>query len=232
MFKQHAILGWLIISLLGVACIGDDFTEDFVQPEVRIVNAIDTIEIGTSYQLEADIFNNVGIKDPSLNLEWTSAQPEIISVTSEGLATALTLGQATLTATTTTSDGVFSQDLNITVGQSTSAAAGADKKVGVIKTTSSYLLEGDFTLEEKDGVLLLSIADNYKASQALPGLFVYLSNNARSISSAKEIAEVTVFSGAHEYEISGAGLEEYKYLLYYCKPFNVKVGDGEIEDKE
>ena len=39
---------------------------------------------------------------------------------------------------------------------------------------------------------------------------------------------VNIFDGAHEYTFTGADIFEYDYLLYYCKPFNVKVGDGEI----
>ena len=46
-----------------------------------------------------------------------------------------------------------------------------------------------------------------------------------------EIGEVKVFKGAHRYTIGGdIALNQYKYLLYYCKPFNVKVGDGEFGD--
>ena len=43
-------------------------------------------------------------------------------------------------------------------------------------------------------------------------------------------AHVTVFSGAHSYQIVNAGIDitTYDYLLYYCKPFVVKVGDGKI----
>ena len=31
------------------------------------------------------------------------------------------------------------------------------------------------------------------------------------------------------HRISGVGLNDYDYLLYWCKPFSVKVGDGEME---
>ena len=41
---------------------------------------------------------------------------------------------------------------------------------------------------------------------------------------------VQVFDGAHEYALpAGIGLLDYDYLLYYCKPFGVKVGDGAID---
>ena len=46
-----------------------------------------------------------------------------------------------------------------------------------------------------------------------------------------EIGAVEVFKGAHSYILEGdIPLNQYDYLLYYCKPFNVKVGDGPIGD--
>jgi len=84
-------------------------------------------------------------------------------------------------------------------------------------------------LDEIDGGVALNIADNYKTTSALPGFYVYLTNNPNSINDAVEIGEVTIFEGAHSYEILGVGLTDYDYVLYFCKPFRVKVGDGKIE---
>ena len=70
--------------------------------------------------------------------------------------------------------------------------------------------------------------DDYQASTSLPGLYVYLTNNPATANNAFEIGRVEIFNGAHSYRISGVGLNEYDYLLYWCKPFSVKVGDGEI----
>ena len=64
---------------------------------------------------------------------------------------------------------------------------------------------------------------------SLPGLYVYLTNNPSTVNNAYEIGRVETFNGAHSYRISGVGLNEYDYLLYWCKPFSVKVGDGEIK---
>jgi len=60
-------------------------------------------------------------------------------------------------------------------------------------------------------------------------LYVYLTNNPSTTAGALEIGKVTVFEGTHIYTIEGdIPLNQYNYLLYFCKPFNVKVGDGEI----
>ena len=123
---------------------------------------------------------------------------------------------------------LVSDTTQVTVADTT-VVGGDDQKAGSIRTTSSYLLEGDFTITQSEGNLVIQFASNYKASRSLPGLYVYLSNNPNSTSDAKEIGAVTVFEGVHSYTVPGIGLEDYTYLLYYCKPFRVKVGDGKIE---
>lgn len=101
---------------------------------------------------------------------------------------------------------------------------------GTIQTTSSYKLTGSYEYGLNDaGQLVLDIARDYEASTALPSLYVYLSNNPNSTSGSYEIAEVIVFNGAHSYTLpSSIDISDYKYILYWCKPFNVKVGDSTI----
>lgn len=106
----------------------------------------------------------------------------------------------------------------------------SETKQGTLGSTSSYTLAGDFVLTKDGNNLNLSFADNYRADTSLPGLYVYLSNNPNSIASAFEIASVTTFTGAHDYTIPNAGLNDYVFVLYFCKPFNVKVGHGQILD--
>lgn len=100
---------------------------------------------------------------------------------------------------------------------------------GFIRTTSSYKLTGSFSYEIVDGQLVLFLGDDYEASTSLPGLYVYLSNNPNSTAEAYEIGAVTVFNGAHSYTLPDSiKINDFKYILYWCKPFNVKVGDATI----
>ena len=102
---------------------------------------------------------------------------------------------------------------------------------GQIRTTSSYALEGNFRLEHNGTQLILSIDDSYRASSSLPMLYLYLTNNPNSPEDGYEVSLVTVFSGAHIYTLPASiGLMDYKYLLYWCRPFRVKVGDAQIFD--
>lgn len=211
------------------ACIGDDIVDDYVRPEIRIQNPVSAIEAGTTYQFQHQFINNVG-QPEAVTPFWSSADEAILTIDQAGLATAVAEGNTSITIS-------FQDEFGETASTTEAVEVGASTVVvepttrsGSVATTSSYPLKGDFTLSETPGGnLKLSFGDDYNADTRLPGLFVYLSNNPNTISGAYEIGRVEVFNGAHDYTFSGAGLNEYAYVLYFCKPFNVKVGDGEIE---
>jgi len=210
------------------ACIGDDFVFDEVEPMVIITSNLENLALGSSFQIEAKYLNNVGIEQV-LPKNWTSSAPDIISVDQTGLITALTAGQATITAELVLEDAIFEDQITITVAEETSESSSA--RTGVIETTSSYRLQGNFSLERIGDDLVLSIDETYETTSALPGLYIYLTNNRNSTSGAHEIGEVTVFSGAHSYVLADdVGINDYQYVLYFCKPFSVKVGDGEFDN--
>jgi hypothetical protein len=214
------------VALLFSACIGDDIIDDRVPAEVRITDAVDTLALGTQHTFRATFLNELGLEE-SRPITWRSSEPAVIDITATGLATALAIGQSELSAEATLADNsVVRATRLVTVGEST--VAGPNTRSGALRTTSSYLLEGDFVISIPAGNLLIELADNYRASTALPGLYLYLSNNPNSTNGALEIGAVEVFEGAHTYTVPNVGIDEYAYLLYYCKPFNVKVGDGEI----
>ena len=225
---KHIVSILMITSLFMMSCIGDDFIFDEIEPTIRILNPLQSLEEGTSYQFEVSYFNNVGIEESVSNIFWSSADPSIIAVDDNGLATALMQGQTTVTAEFEI-DGLTIRDDNL-IEVSNTTMVENNQAGGSIMTTSSYVLEGDFIISDNGGRLKIEFEDNYKASTALPGLYVYLSNNPNSVAEAHEIGAVEVFEGAHSYDLDdNIGLNDYSHLLYYCKPFNVKVGDGKIE---
>lgn len=220
----------LFLALLS-GCIGNDYILDAVDPVLRIMNPVDTLGLNDSYAFEFVYLNNVGQEDPNVSVSWSSSMPEVISIDQNGLATAVKVGTASIIASANLGDTLMLNDsLEVFVGDNT--VTSSSDRTGTLKTTSSYTLEGDFTLsEDEGGELVLSLAENYKASQGLPGLYAYLTNNPSTTNGAVEIGEVKTFSGAHTYRIpSGVELKEYQYLLYFCKPFNVKVGDGKFDN--
>ena len=222
--KNYIFLLLTSSFLLG-SCISDDIIEDFVEPTLRLTTLPDSIELNTTFQFEFMYLNNIGLEE-NVDATWTSSDESIIEIDADGLALAKGAGSANISVAYKDNEVDLSASKLVFVGSST--VEQSEEKTGSIQTTSSYALEGDFTLIQDGDNLFLEFEDNYKASSALPGLFLYLSNNKNSIANAIEIAAVETFSGSHSYDIEDVGINDYKFLLYFCKPFNVKVGDGEI----
>lgn len=219
----------ILCTLLFSACIGEDIIMDRVDETLRITSQATSIAAGETFQFEARFTNNIGETEEG-QVAWRSADETILSIDQDGLATAIAQGKTTVTAEVALEDGAtLKEEMEVEVSMITVEVALPTSRSGVIQTTTFYDLEGDFTINTVNDRLVIEIADNYKASDALPGLYVYLTNNPNSISDALEIGEVEVFEGAHTYELENVGLMDYDYILYFCKPFRVKVGDGEIE---
>ena len=219
----------LALFIFFSSCIGDDIVMDAIEERLSFSTTITSLKLGESFQLEAKYFDNIGMEQTA-NISWESSNPAIISVDDKGLITALALGSASISATTEVVAGnILQADMLIDVTEDETTTTN-NIRIGELQTTSSYVLEGGFSLEVENGQLILKLSDDYRASSSLPGLYVYLTNNPSTNNNALEISEVSVFSGAHTYEVPGnPALDTYNYVLYYCKPFGVKVGDGEIQ---
>lgn len=213
----------LIISMNS--CIQDDFVDDTVAPEIRITSVIDTLGFNALHQFDFIYLDNTG-QEELVDAVFSSSNQDIISITPEGLASGFETGEATIAVTYFTDEINVKDSITVTVGENTSTTERIIN--GQIATTTFYVLEGDFEYQETSDGVSLSLAENYEASSSLPGLYVYLSNNRNSIANAYEIGPVQVFSGAHEYDIPGVNFDDFSFIVYFCKPFNVKVGDGEL----
>jgi hypothetical protein len=226
---QLFYFGFVTVVLLG-GCIGDDLVFDTVDPVIRISNPIDTIAIDSQYQFNYTYFNNIGVEETISSATWSSSFPDVIEVSQSGLARALAAGVSTIEVQTMDALGGIVRDMfDVAVGKRT--VIQTMERHGELRTTSSYTLKGLFSMQEVDGSLKLCLDSTYQASSNLPGLYVYLTNNPNSIQNATEIGMVTIFNGAHEYDIpQTVEINDFEYLLYYCKPFNVKVGDGTFEN--
>ncbi len=211
----------LLFSVCISSCIKDDILADVIPASVRIVSSVDTLAKDSTFLLEAVYFNTGGKKE-EVALEWTSSNSSVLSINSNGLISGQTFG----TSEVTVSFGEISTSKTIVVDSTTSAQS--LMKGGQVNTTSSYALFGNFTVDQVGTDLNMNFFSDYNASTALPGLYVYLTNNPNSNSGALEIGPVTTFSGAHSYTIPNVGINDYTYVLYFCKPFNVKVGHGAI----
>ena len=236
---KRLLLGLVPLLLALSACIQDDVLEDYVDPELRITNAIDSLTVDSSFQLAVRYLDAIG-RAAEVNPVWTSDAPNVATV-QNGRVTGRAPGTARISTSYddrlarngTPEDGFTLTVVAAPIIVDTTTTDPPPTARGTVETTTFYDLEGAFTMEEhEDGGLLLRFGDDYVADDNLPGLYLYLTNNPNSVADALEVGPVTVFTGAHEYDIPEAGVADYRYLLYYCKPFRVKVGDGEIKVDE
>lgn len=224
------ILKFIVVVIGLSACIQTDVIDDFVGAKIEITNGVMSLKEGDTYQLEYRYLNEVGAMT-TVEVDWTSLSPDLLSIDDNGLLMANMKGESVVTVSSA-DDSNVNYSITIEVSEETVVIEETDNKKGVIVTSSSYVLTGDFTIENIDGGVFINIADNYVAADGLPGLVLYLSNNPSSNVGAFEVAAVETFSGAHSYEVLADDLtvNTYGYLLYYCKPFSVKVGHGEITE--
>lgn len=201
--------------------------DDRIDETLVLTGTTSTLQVGSSFTFEARYLNNVGQEEPATVL-WESSDDTVASINENGLVTALAAGNTQITAT------VLGNDLVVTDTASLNVVAGMVQdpmlivKTGSIMTTSSYDLSGDYTIEEVENTpgVRLTFASNYVADTALPGLYLYLTNNPNSIAGAYNAGPVTTFNGAHSLDLSDVQINDYQYLLYWCDPFGVKVGQG------
>ncbi len=199
-----------------------------ISPTLEITNRIAEITAETSFQFEV-VFTDEKGNQESPPLTWMSSDETVIKIDANGLITAVGAGTATITVSVVHSNTTLMAQNTIQVNALENEEATTYK--GSLETKSGYTLKGSFTFSETEDGIVLALGDDYEASSTLPGLYVYLSNNNNTTSQAYEIGAVKVFTGAHSYLLpANIGIKDYKYILYWCKPFNVKVGEAKIYD--
>ncbi|NQY06907.1 MAG: Ig-like domain-containing protein [Flavobacteriaceae bacterium] len=228
--KFLTYLSLTFITLFFVGCIGEDVIDDAVDPEVRITNSTTSIAVGETYQFEATYFNNIGQADQA-TLLWSVSDESLISIDGNGLATGLSEGEVSISVQVILQGNITIQDENAITITMEIVDEEPIVKTGQIYATSGYTLEGDYTIEEifSTNSVRITFAGNYAASSNLPGLYLYLTNNPNSTNGAYNAGPVTTFIGTHTYEFDAININDYEYLLYWCEPFAVKVGEGRAD---
>jgi len=212
----------LIFFALFTGCIGTDVIMDFVEPQIIIENTVINLQVGDTYSLSAVYLNNTG-QPTNEEILWNSSNEQILTVTQDGVLEGISVGVATITAqrneVQSSVDIMVSQDQTVIMNE----------RMADIMTTSSYPLTGTAILTIDSINHKLAFLEDFSTTSSLPGLYVYLTNNPNTIENALEIGAVKEFDGAQTYTIPDTvQLFTYNYVLFYCKPFIVKVGDGEL----
>jgi hypothetical protein len=209
--------------ILLQSCIGTDVIDDFVDARISIDNPISSLKADSNYQFRATYLNNVGAPETA-PLQWKSSDEAVLRIDNSGLALALMEGESTVAVM---ANGVMDEML-IRVSDTTIVLQ--NERVAELMTVSSYPLSGNAILKKEGGKTLLQFDASFSTTSALPGLYAYLTNNATTINNALEVGKVTAFEGAQSYEIlEEIELTTYDFVLFYCKPFLVPVGTGELK---
>ena len=96
-----------------------------------------------------------------------------------------------------------------------------NREVGVF--SGSYNLQGTFSVDGTG----IHVNDDYQGTTA-PGPVWYLSNSSESIQGGVRIGSANKSSGRHT--IGTTQALDYEYLILWCDPFSVFIGNGKLKD--
>ncbi len=149
---------------------------------------------------------------------WQSSDETVITVASDGTATAVGNGIAKLFAIV---DGVYSNEIEVIVG---------GIRTGTFVPANGYNASGTATLKLENQELILEFSDDFMTSFAL-GTFIYLSNNNVSGTAIRsegiELGEINS-NGTHTFNVTqsfpNVTLSQYQYVVILCKPASIPFG--------
>ena len=221
----------LLLAFWGItifsSCIGTDIIEETEVPEqVLISTNISSIKIGDKVQLGAIYTNKYGMTE-NKQIIWSTSTPEIASVTSSGLVSALKAGDAVIKATAANAES-FSI---IKVSADPVTETGINTRSGIFMSagSGSYTVAGDVMITTQNGKSKITVKDNFKASIG-PSLFLLLTNHTNGsymvvnnnpaingTSAQISLTRLTIFLGAMSWDVpAGVDVKNYKYALLYC----------------
>lgn len=180
---------------------------------------------GATLQLSATTFNGNNQEITGQTVTWTSSNSAILSVNADGLATALSAGTASVTASVA---GVSSLPVTIQV-----TPIGGLSRSGTFSGNMGYSVSGAATLQQTGSTLKLIFGSNFQASNG-PMLGVYLAKTASGGLNAQnslKLANLIQNSGAQEYAVpAGVAITDYNFVVIYCIPFNVRFGTAQLSN--
>ena len=116
-----------------------------VTPTLQISNGIAQINVGTEYLFEIQFTDELGMETLPDTVLWESSNSEVLSVDENGTLTAVSAGTASVTVSTLVSDTLILYTNSIQVVNPVMVST-VTSYTGIVETTSSYQLEGTFTL--------------------------------------------------------------------------------------
>lgn len=191
-----------------------------VEEEVRITNFTNSIKSGTTYTFEASFFNTSGLPESGVSIAWSSSDNAVVSITSDGVATAEGSGKATITATA----NMISVSIEVEVPEQS-----ADERVAQLEGVGGYDISGTGVLKLVEKKVVLDFT-NVKVEG--PGPYFYLSNSKANVNGGVKLGIAN--AGESSFNISDikeeSSLGDYEYIVVWCEPFGVTLGFGLLSE--
>lgn len=214
-FRARTGGAFLILLVLGVAACGDDdpmgleagFVGIAVEPSLNRV-----FEVGDSAQFRAFGVAANGDREP-IDVEWTTAQPAVATISPTGWAVAADLGATVITATHEDMTAVASLvvDPDQTAPQVTNAFADPPS-VDVQISPASVRIEVEFEDNESGTTSALAIFDGPLGSGGVTGLVVLVpqteSDKEPGLSTFEGLLEIPAMAGAGTWTLSALRAED------------------------
>ncbi|MGY5353077.1 DM13 domain-containing protein [Wenyingzhuangia sp. IMCC45533] len=207
------------------------------EPRGVINNRITSIDIETKdIVLTATFFDNKNRDLQNPVLTWETSNSNIIEIDNAGKLTPITRGNAVINVSTVIDgNNVVAETLEITVADDTvieEQPEPIDNETilgsGELMSNSFYDVKGRFRIVEKDGITSIILSDDF-ATDFLPDLVIYLSNNTNSNTGAQIISDEIRASGGQTFVVpNGVDVGRYSNVLLYCRRFSQRVGFGVI----
>lgn len=181
--------------------------------------ATTSLQVNGTAQLVAEAKNMSGTTLNGKTVEWFSENANILTVSTNGLVTAIANGEAEVHAKV---EGVKSNSIKFSVGT-------VNQLTGTFQSAGGYFAKGTVTAKELNGKLVIDLGSDFSASVAR-GTFIYLANSTSGgtvKSAGLELGQWS--SGAQTYQVSGVTLTQYKYVVVLCKPAGVTFGFAELK---
>ncbi len=225
----------LTVGTTTITATSEDLTDELiltviegtvmVDPEVKITQFVEELNVDEAFQFEANYFDQNGMVDETQSITWTSNNTEVLTVSTEGLATGISSGETTIEAS---SNGV-SMEITVTVvGEEPIVRTGSLQGTG-------YSISGDFSLEYNEDEDLILTVNNYNSDG--PGPYFYLTNQTTNIANGLNLGTAST-NGTYTINVSEIARNEsvevelftYSVLMVWCEPFGVRLGFGEFDN--
>lgn len=196
-----------------------------VDPEVKITQFIEELNVDEAFQFVANYFDDNGMIDETQSITWTSNNSEVLTINTEGLATGISPGETTIEAS---SNGASMEIIVTVVGEEMVIRTGSLQGTG-------YSISGEFSMEYDEDEDLILTVNNYSPDG--PGPYFYLTNQTTNIANGLNLGAAPT-SGMYTINVSEIARNEsvevdlftYSVLMVWCEPFGVRLGFGEFDN--